>query len=100
MVKRIRVGMDGLQPARTLDFGFHVFHGWPAISSTNGSRRLAINSVERHGSSRVHGWRPGAARVFPSPPAIPVFPGKWFVNRVARLDYWHFQTCRTPIRDS
>src|SRR5215467_5226983 len=61
---------------------------------------LALNLIERHGSSRVRGSRPSAARVFPPPPAIPVFPGMWFVDRVARLDSWPLQRCRIPIQDA
>src|SRR5205823_8400120 len=56
--------------------------------------------VEQHGSSRVHGRRPGITPVSPLPPAILVFPGKWFVDRVVRLDSWPLLTCRTPIRDA
>jgi hypothetical protein len=36
---------DALKFLKRLDFGFSVFHGWPAISLTDGSRKLALNSA-------------------------------------------------------
>jgi len=88
-----------LRSLRRLDFRLVIFHDASAISPLMESK-IGAQSVERHGCSRVHGGHPGAARVSPPLPAIPVFPGKWFLDRVARLDSWPLQTCRTPIQDA
>jgi hypothetical protein len=44
---------------------FPVLHGWPVISSIDGSGKSALKLVERHGSSRVHGWRECLRRLQP-----------------------------------